>query len=510
MPNNHLTPNRFKRTAQLPNKPMPGQDIIVAKKQAKQFPGIGTTLSSYSTAAKDIPSITKPTKDRFYKRLFTKRRIKRFGLIFVGLVILAGLVLGGKFLYELKKSFGGSIFDLLHTSKLKGEDQGRVTILLAGDSADDPGHAGGDLTDSIMLVSINTKNNTAIMLSIPRDLWVKPPGGSYEKINAVYENGQQSGFSASGYPNGGMGALEQVVSQKFDIPIDYYSLIDYTAFKQAVDAVGGITVNIQSSNPKGLYDAYTNLKLPNGEVQLNGQEALNLARARGDNSAGDISYGFSDGDFDRTMHQREMLVALTAKATSGGVLSNPVKLSNLFSALGDNVKTDFNLSDARRLYQLSKLIPQNKITSLSLQNDNGKDLLQNYDGDGQSAFIPALGINNYSDIDNFLAKYTSNNPVVQEDATVTILNGTNIFGLASDYKTKLVSEHFNVTNTGDAYTSDIATTQIIDNSQGKMPNTRAALVSDFGNNVTTQNSYSAIYNTNFIVVLGNNQSATTQ
>src|SRR5581483_1704119 len=149
-----------------------------------------------------------------------------------------------------------------------------------------------------MLLSINTKNNTAWMLSIPRDLWVNIPNHGYNKINAVYEFGQNDNFSENGYPNGGMGELEKIVSQKLAIPIDYYALINYTAFKQSVDAVGGVSINIQSHDPRGLFDAYTHLKLPNGNVTLNGQQALDLARARGDNAAGDISYGFPQSDFD--------------------------------------------------------------------------------------------------------------------------------------------------------------------------------------------------------------------
>ncbi|HSX47638.1 MAG TPA: LCP family protein, partial [Patescibacteria group bacterium] len=479
----------------------PGQDFIVTKKQASQFPGIGITLSSYQKS-KDGQDIIKPTtvKRSFFKKIFNKKAFKRFILTVLLLGVIAGIFFGGRILYDLRKAFGGNIFDLLHTSRLKGEDNGRVTFLLAGNSPDDPQHGGANLTDSIMLVSINTKNNTAWMLSIPRDLWVKVPSHGYQKINAVYEEGQNDNFSASGYPNGGMGELEQIVSQKFAIPINYYALINYTAFKQAVDAVGGISVNIHSSDPRGLFDAYTNLKLPNGQVNLNGQQALSLARARGDNSAGDISYGFNNSDFDRTLHQREMLLSLKNKATSGHVLANPIALSNLFDALGNNVKTDFTLGNARRLLQLSKAIPSNKIKSLSLNNSNGINLLTSYhSSDGQDALIPSAGINNYSDIDAYVAKYTSNNPLVQEGARVVVLNGTNTYGLANKYKQKLVSNFINVDQTGDAINT--AHSEIIDLSLGKMPATKAALIKVIGNNFATSNPYPK-YQADFIIVLG--------
>ncbi|HUA13233.1 MAG TPA: hypothetical protein VL989_01910, partial [Candidatus Sulfotelmatobacter sp.] len=139
-----------------------------------------------------------------------------------------------------------------------------------------------------------------------------------------------------------------------------------------------------------------------GWVTLNGQQALNLARARGDESAGDISYGFPDGDFERTLHQRQMLLALKQKVTTGSVIANPIRLGQLFDALGSNVKTDFNTSNVERLYDLSKKIPDSKIKSLSLNNANGQNLLQSYYADGQDALVPALGVNNYSAIQSYV------------------------------------------------------------------------------------------------------------
>jgi LCP family protein required for cell wall assembly len=489
----------------------PGQDILMPKadpkKKIDQFPGMGATLSSYQSshdASSPKIRLSKQEEPKKKRRFFRKKTLKRASVAILTVVVLLGLFVGGRLLYNLHKSFGGSLFGILHSSKLKGEDSGRVNILLAGLPGANSGQVGGpQLTDSVMVVSLNTKNNTGWLLSIPRDLYVKIPGSGYGKINAAYEDGVSNNFSASGYPNGGMGQLEQIVSQKLGLPIDYYGLIDYDAFKQAVDAVGGINVTISSPDPRGLYDAYTHLKLPNGPVELNGSEALNLARARGDDAAGDISYGFPDSDFDRTMHQRQMLVSLKTKAVTAGVLANPVKLSNLFSALGDNVKTDFSLSDARRLYTLSKLIPNNKIASLNLQS-----LLTDYtDPSGQEDLVPAAGFDNYSQIQAFVAQHTSSNPIVQENASVVVLNGTDADGVAQTYKNQLTADHVNVSSIGDAYSSEMATTQIIDNSNGKDPETKALLEQKFGTNVTTTNPYN--YRASFIVVVGNDKIPTT-
>ncbi|HUA13345.1 MAG TPA: LCP family protein, partial [Candidatus Sulfotelmatobacter sp.] len=237
----------------------------VLNKQAASFPVMGANLSGYGNGgnATKFAGAAYEEKVPKRKRFFSRKTLKRsFISVLIAILIIGGYV-GGKFAYNLSKTFNGNIFGLLFPTKLNGEDSGHVNILLAGYSADDPNHQGAELTDSIMLVSIDTQNNTASMLSIPRDLWVNIPGNGYNKINAAYEDGQADNFSASGYPNGGMGQLEQIVSQKLGIPIDYYGLIDYTAFKDSVNAVGGIRVDIQSSDPRGLYDAYTHLNLPN-------------------------------------------------------------------------------------------------------------------------------------------------------------------------------------------------------------------------------------------------------
>ena len=315
----------------------------------------------------------------------------------VTLVILSGAWVGWKVLRNADK-FGG-FFGLFSSHELNGEAQGRVNILLAGDSADDPGHQGADLTDSIMVVSIDTKNNTGFMLSIPRDLWVDIPGNGYQKINAAYEDGQADNFSASGYANGGMGLLEEVVNQDLGITCQYYALIDYTAFRDAVNAVGGITITINSPDPRGLYDPNVDLKLPNGAVALDGQEALNLARARGD---GYGSYGFPQADFDRTQHQRQMLVAVEQKATTLGVLSNPVKIGDLFDAVGNNIQTDFKTNDVQALYSLAKKVNINNIQSLTYSESGNNALLQVYVApDGEDALIPVAGIGNYSAIQDY-------------------------------------------------------------------------------------------------------------
>jgi LCP family protein required for cell wall assembly len=438
--------------------------------------------------------------------------LKRIAMIFGVLVLLIGGWVGFKFAWNAHKLFGGNILGVLSSSKLKGEDEGRVNILLAGNSSDDAGHSGGRLTDSIMVISLDTKHNKAFMLSIPRDLWVNVPGDGHQKINGAYVAGEDNDFDEDGYPKGGMGQLEQVVSRSLGIPVHYYALVDYTAMKQAVDAVGGVDFNVQSEDPRGLYDPNIDwtthgplVKLSNGVHHLNGQKALDLARARGDAYN---SYGYAGSDFTRTENQRKLLIALKSKAVSAGVLTNPAKLTNLSDAIGNNVKTDFKLSEVHRLYDIIKNINGGAIQSLSLNDADGENLLASYtSAQGQSALAPAAGVDDFSDIQSFVRRKTSSNPVVQEAAKIVVLNGTETNGLASKIKSQLKGKQMTVTDVGDAGSVTQATTAIINLSGTKKPATSAALAKMFGNHITTQNPYGTKYDADFIIVLGQDQAA---
>jgi len=322
---------------------------------------------------------------------------------------------GFKAVDNLEKVFGWKgLFSLFFPSHLNGEDSGRVNILIAGNSADDPGHDGANLTDSIMLVSIDTQKHTAYMLSVPRDLYVNIPGFGYAKINEAYPDGQSENFSQPGYTNGGMGLLEEVVSQKFGIPINYTALVNYGAVKDSVNAVGGITVTINSPDGE-LYDPSRDfatggplVDLTNGVHTLNGEQALDLARARGDPSQYGEPIGFEQSDFQRTADQRMILVALESKALTLGVVTNPIKMGELFDTLGSNVQTNLSLGNVRRLYTIMKKIPSADIQSESLNSAsyNGQkdvDLLTSYyTPTGEDALIPAAGIEDYTQIDDFV------------------------------------------------------------------------------------------------------------
>lgn len=504
---NKQTPNRRPGSGQKPKY----FDITPAKKRSTKssFPEIGMTLSSYSTvnSAKPRKTFNKPVKSKTsWRSKITKKRVI---LLFAALVLLAVGWLGWKFAYNAQKLFGGNVFSVLTSQKLDGEAKGRVNILLAGNSADDPGHPGATLTDSIMIMSIDTNNNTGFMMSVPRDLYVKYGRSSVGKINSVFPAGESTNFKQDGYADGGMGLLQKTIYQTFGIETQYYALVNYNALREAVDSVGGVEVTVNSTNPKGLYDPskdYTTggvlVKLPNGINKLNGQKALNLARARGDARG---AYGYQNSDFTRTENQRKIILALRSKATSAGVVTNPIKLGNLFDSIGNNVNTDMELGNVRRLYEITKDIPGGSIQSVGLNDANGVNLLANFrTSRGESALVPAAGTYDYSDIQKYIQRLMSSNLVVRENAKVAVLNGTATSGLAGKESIRLENKSFAVDTVDDADKDDYVTTQIIDLSEGKKPASLKALKALYpGSIVGTVNPLSSGYdNADFIIIVG--------
>jgi len=320
--------------------------------------------------------------------------------LFVGLLI-GGLGIGSYLGYKTyaaaskvaKTSNPIKLISSFTRSSLDSTD-GVINIVIAGNSADDTGHSGAALTDSIMIVSINQTTKRVTLISVPRDLWVYIPGYGYHKINAAY-------------PYGGMSLLEEVIEQNLGIHCHYNVLVNYTALKEAVDAVGGIDITIASSDSRGLYDASINyttggalVNLTNGTHHLTGQQALDLARARGDSYG---SYGYAQSDFTRTYYQQQILLALRTKASSTGVVANPIAAGSIISSLGNNVSTDLTLGQMETLYSDYKNSSTN-ITQITLNNVDGKNLLANYtSSDRQLALIPAAGLDNFTAIQSTLS-----------------------------------------------------------------------------------------------------------
>lgn len=452
------------------------------------------------------------TEQKAKKRRFriTKKGLKRFGIVCGIIVLLIGGYLAIKFILASGRVFDGNIFTALFSDAkpLKTDQYGRANILLFGTSEDDPGHEGGDLTDSIMIASIDPKTKNGFLLSVPRDLWVKygrACDSGYEgKINAVY----QCGKGQKDDEKAGAEMLKGVVSKNFGLDIQYYTKVNYTALKDAVNAVGGITVNIDSDDPRGILDRNFDwkckykcyyVKHPNGPAKLDGEHALALARAR--NASG--GYGLGGGNFDREGYQQKIIIAIRDKAMSAGVLANPVKVNGLIDTVGKNVRTNFEAGEVKSLVKLAQETDSNKLKQLTLV-DEKKPLVTTGNHSGQSIVRPVDGVYDFSSIKAYVKMNLSGDTALLEGAVIDVLNGSGVVGAAQKKADELELGGFTVGIVSNAPKGSYGAVSLYDLSGGKKPGTKAKLEKQLG--VTSQSSLPSGVSSDadFVIIVGSN------
>jgi len=385
---------------------------------------------------------------------------------------------------------------------LKGEGDGRVNILVLGKGG--PGHDGPDLTDTLLVASIDPIAKEAALLSIPRDLWVKVPGYGQMKINSAYANAKYSaqykGKSDADAEKAGLDTIQQEITDTMGIPIHYRVMVDFEAFRQAIDTVGGVTVDVKTQlyDPSVAWENGNNpLIAPVGVQTMNGKKALLYSRSR---------HGSARGDFDRTERQREIILALKDKVLSAGTFSNPVKISQLIDAFGNHIQTDLSLSDMLRLYSIGKNIPSAKITSLGLA-DPPNDYVTTGAQNGQSIVLPKAGLFDYSEIQNYVRNTLRDGYLKSENANVVVLNGTDTAGLATTKANLLKSYGYNVTLVGDAPTKDYQNTHLVDLTKGVKKYTKTYLEKRLGITAETKLPDETIPTTgvDFVIIVGSNE-----
>ncbi len=285
---------------------------------------------------------------------------------------------------------GGSAMDILIPRPLVGESTGRVNILLAGSSFDDAGHDGADLTDSLMVATMNLNTKKMALISIPRDLWVTY-AGERMKINEVYTRGGWSGITS-------------VVEKVTGLAIGQHVLVGYTALKDAVNSVGGVEIDIEGTDSRGIWDPNTGLRLKNGLQAINGDTALQLSRARNHPTPGEKPYGIADGDFGRARNQRAILGAILTKFKTTPALANPLTLVGIFDSISATARTDLSVSQVRRVLDLSTAAG-GELKNCSIIGDSTHALIADYTGSSVSALVPVAGTFDYSQIKKFLGDY---------------------------------------------------------------------------------------------------------
>ncbi|MBW4061820.1 LCP family protein [Candidatus Saccharibacteria bacterium] len=354
----------------------------------------------------------------------------------------------------------------LDLSSLKGEGSGRVNILVMGIGGE--GHDGPNLSDTMMVWSIDPKTYDVAAISVPRDLYVKIPGYGYGKINAANSDG-------------GPALAEKVVSNVLGVTINYYVVADFSGFKQAVDAVGGVDINVatalyDTTYPCDVGNGICPYHQPAGLIHMNGATALKYSRCRHDAPVGNCG-----NDYGRAARQQQVIEAVKAKALSAGTLTNPAKLTALIDTVGGHVKTDLQLSDIKKLALLSTKIDSSKITNKVLDDAPDNYLVGGTDIIPAAGYIyvPKAGTFNYSDIHDFVKNIFVDHYITNENAIVEVDNGSGVTGIAGTVVTSLKAAHYNVLPAANA-DATYQTTVIYDYTNGKKPYTIKYLEDRFG------------------------------
>lgn len=386
---------------------------------------------------------TKPKKEKKHRlRSWWKNRSRKFKIFVVLFVLLlAGGGLFGVRLYSFLHSVfakgvgnGNSIAlkgDKANPDDLNTEGDGRFNVLLLGRGGEE--NEAPDLTDTIMIASVDIQNQQASLLSIPRDMWVNINGSSM-KINAAFSTGKQNaiykGKNVADAESDGVRSAIGAVREVSGVPIHKYALVDYKAFRDIVNAIGGVDVNIKEP----INDYFAKWFFKAGPQTLNGDRALQFARSR---------HGSPRGDFDRNEHQRQLILAIRDKAGSTGILANPVRLNSLANAVQKNVRTDLSISEAQALYNKTKGMADSAVVSLDLAKPDAPLVTTGMIGN-QSVVRPTAGLFDYSKIRAY-ARSNMIDPFIKKEApTVAVYNGSGRAGVATNVADILTSLGYKV------------------------------------------------------------------
>jgi LCP family protein required for cell wall assembly len=327
----------------------------------------------------------------------------------------------------------------------------RVTVLVMGlDYRDWVAGLGPPRTDTMILLTIDPLTKTAGMLNIPRDLWVSIPGFEYGKINTAYPLG-----IAFDIPGGGPALAMQTIESLVGVPIDYYAIIDFSAFEQFIDELGGINVTVPAEIKVDPIGKGNTVVLEAKDYLLDGPTALAYARAR-------YTEG---GDFDRAQRQQQVILAIKDRIVDLGPAEIAARAPALYNELAAGIHTNLSLNDALRLGWLALDIPMSSIQRGAIAPP--KAVLGPFQPG--EFYIPVPDQVRLIR-DQVFASSSMASPVLTagdaranmqtEAASIVVANGTYIGGLASDTQSYLQSQGANVVGTEN---SDYTTyTRLID------------------------------------------------
>ncbi len=451
------------------------------------------------------------------KKQFFKKKAWKIAFSFLTILVVVSVSFLAYILATGSKVFEGGLKNnssLLHafTSESLKNDNGRTNILIIGRGGEN--HPGGLLTDSLMVMSI--KDEKAALVSIPRDLQVPIKNHNKNKINTAFSDGYNDYLSTNcktskkknsdaqcidGALSAGANLSKETVSNILDIPVHYYIMVDFEGFKNLIDSVGGVDINVE----KAIYDpfypdknmkGYDPLKIKAGMQHMNGELALKYARSRETTS-----------DFDRAARQQQILSRLREKISQAGYLANPKKILELVNILGDHVRTDFSVNEIKSLSDTAKDVNKDKIIKKVLSN-SGQDALL-VDDSSTGIYYLKTKSGNFQNIQKFVANIFEENYVIEkaEDIRIEVINGTAKTGLAGKVANDLKNEGYKISSVSTS-TQKYKETTIFDYTKGSKKMTLVELKNRFGKNIIEK--IAANDSSDFTIILGDDYNSVLQ
>src|ERR1700753_439423 len=372
------------------------------------------------------------------------------------------------------RSFEDGIYHVFAPSLGHGGDDGALDILLVGmDSrADAHGNplskeelatlrAGDEVasnTDTINLVRIPDNGKSATAISIPRDTYVTAPGLGKTKINGVYgqtkeekrvslvESGVAAAEAETQGTEAGREALIKTVGDLTGVTVDHYAEIGLLGFSLITDALGGVNVCLKQP----VFEPLSGADFPAGPQKLNGPQALSFVRQR---------HELPRGDLDRVVRQQVVMSSLAHQVISGKTLSSPATMNRLQSAIQRSVVLSSGWDIMDFVNQLQKLAA-GKIAFATIPvldesgwSDDGMHSVVRVDPHQVQDWVGGL-------LQDQAKGKTEELAYAPGKTSASVLNDTDINGLAASVSQVLTAKGFSTGKVGNNDTAHVSGSQV--------------------------------------------------